>query len=195
MWAVSIVDERTVDTMDSFLWSMLWPFLWLYRRLAGKSSAFVPLRTERPAQRFRSIREAKEYLASLIAQEAERNGTRLTEVERKMLYFSESGWTLPDMKKVSAEFDRDYDQDQYEEKIASVVRRIQTVLLNENAQDLASWNEALEKLSDGDHYLLVLADAAKPAAPKGNVRILKVALIFLAIAILNFWFRNWIRNH
>jgi len=38
-----------------------------------------------------------------------------------MLYFTESGWTLPDIMKVSVDFDREYDQDKYEQKIAKLV--------------------------------------------------------------------------
>ena len=38
----------------------------------------------------RSVREAKEFLASQIAEEAQREGTPLCEIERKMLYFSEA---------------------------------------------------------------------------------------------------------
>ncbi len=66
----------------------------------------------------RSLRDAKNFLASTIAAEAERENTPLSEIERKMLYFSETGRTLPDMAEVSAEFDREYSQDEYERKIA-----------------------------------------------------------------------------
>ena len=56
---------------------------------------------------FRSGREAKEYLVSRIVAEAQRENVSLSEVERKMLYFSESGWTLPDMTAVSEDFNRE----------------------------------------------------------------------------------------
>src|ERR1035441_2120372 len=74
---------------------------------------------------FNTIQEAKDYLAGKIAEQAKREGVPLTEVERKMLYFTETGWTLPDMMAVGAEFDRDYDRDAYERKIAGLVRGIQ----------------------------------------------------------------------
>ncbi len=38
-----------------------------------------------------SVREAKEFLASRIVAEAERENVPLSEIERKMLYFTESG--------------------------------------------------------------------------------------------------------
>jgi hypothetical protein len=41
---------------------------------------------------FRSGREAKEFLISKIVAEARGENASLSEVERKMLYFTESGW-------------------------------------------------------------------------------------------------------
>ena len=67
---------------------------------------------------FHNGREAKEFLISEIIVEAQRDNVLLSEVEHIMLYFTESGWTLPDIMKVSGDFDREYDQDKYEQKIA-----------------------------------------------------------------------------
>ncbi|HXR40414.1 MAG TPA: hypothetical protein VN776_15035 [Terracidiphilus sp.] len=109
---------------------------------------------------FKTIREAKDYLAGKITEEAEREGMPLTEIERKMLYFTETGWTLPDMKEVSAEFDRDYDQDEYERKIGGLVRGIEARDDTRSEREKEAWDEAVLKLCDEDHYLLVLIDAA-----------------------------------
>ena len=72
---------------------------------------------------FHSGREAKEFLISRIVAEAQRENVPLSEFERKMLYFTESGWTLPDMTTVCEDFDREYDQNGYEKKIASLIRQ------------------------------------------------------------------------
>jgi len=148
---------------------------------------------QEPGQ-FRTIREAKEYLVGIIVEEAKRNGAPLTEVERKMLYFTETGWTLPEMKEVSSEFDRDHDQDKYEQKIASLIGGIQARLTDEERM---AWERALEKLSEGDHYLLVLVDAANPVrkGAKHNLKMLIIGLVFLALAALGTWFRGWLRDH
>lgn len=115
---------------------------------------------------FRTEREAKEYLAGRIVDEARRDGTPLSEVERKMLYFTESGWTLPDMVAVNEEFDRDYDQGEYEQKIGGLAARIQARDAAESEQDQVAWDDAVVKLSEGDHYLLVLI---RSAGPSGSV--------------------------
>lgn len=117
-------------------------------------------------ERFATIRDAKDYLAGRIAAEAKRQGTALTDVERKMLYFSETDWTLPDMKAVSAEFDRDCDQDEYERKIGGLARRIQARDAQEKGQEQQDWDEAVVKLSEGDHYLTVLVNLPAQPIPK-----------------------------
>ena len=70
--------------------------------------------------RFASAREAKEFLVARIAEEAQREGVPLSEVERKMLYFTETAWTLPDIMEVNDQFDREYDAAEYEKKIADL---------------------------------------------------------------------------
>jgi hypothetical protein len=111
-------------------------------------------------RRLTSIREAKDFLAGRIVDEAKREGIPLSEIERKMLYFTESGWTLPDMMRVSEEFDRDYDQNEYEQKIGGLVRSIEARGDARSQQEVENWDEAVLKLSDEDHYLLVLINAA-----------------------------------
>jgi hypothetical protein len=107
---------------------------------------------------FKTVREAKDSLAGRIAEEAKREGAPLTEVERKMLYFSETDWTMPDMMEVNAEFDRDYNEVEYEEKIGGLVRRIQDRQNLENEDQRQEWYSAIEKLRVEDDYLLVLID-------------------------------------
>jgi len=72
----------------------------------------------------RDAREAKEFLISKIVAEAQRENAPLSETERKMLYFTESGWTLPDIAQVSEQFDREYDQEHYEKKIRESLPRL-----------------------------------------------------------------------
>ena len=59
---------------------------------------------------FATPRDAKEFLVSRIVTEAQREGIALSEIERKMLYFSETASTLPDIADVSDAFDGNYDK-------------------------------------------------------------------------------------
>jgi hypothetical protein len=59
------------------------------------------------------------------------------------------------------------------------------------------WDAALDKLSHGDHYLLVLANRARPSRKglKYKFKLLIVALGFLLFAALDMYFRRWMRDH
>jgi len=105
--------------------------------------------------RFASTQDAKEFLIGQIVLQAQCDGISLTEVERKMLYFSETDWTLPDIADVNDEFEREYDQDEYEKKIVSLIRNAR-----KQANKDSSWSDALRLLRKGDHYLVVMLDGA-----------------------------------
>jgi hypothetical protein len=212
IWLFSIIDgPKERSAASSLSWSILWPLVWLYYRVIGKHSDLAahrtahsrsPMRTPETntldqGEHFRTIREAKDYLAGKIVEEAEHDGISLTEVERKMLYFTETGWTLPDMKQVSSEFDSDYDQDEYEQKIGGLASKIQSRLRAQGSPEEEIWDRAVVKLSHGDHYLLVLIDAANPATKgaKQNLMVLIVALVLFALVALDQYFRHWMRDH
>jgi hypothetical protein len=131
---------------------------------------------------FATAREAKEYLIDRILRQAGQDGVSLTDVERKMLYFSESGWTLPDMMAINTQFDQRYTQDEYEDKIAAIVRHLQ-----EGDGDQRRWNDAVGQLRTEDHYLLVLIDgASRPptsARPPGDI--LRLILTGCVVAVLS----------
>jgi hypothetical protein len=140
-------------------------------------------------QQFATAREAKEYLIGRILAQADQEGVSLTDIERKMLYFSESGWTLPDMMTIGSEFDQQYNQNEYEKKIAKVVQHI----CDGNA-DSAAWSNAVLRLREEDHYLLVLIDAASrfPAGrpPRDVLRLIVAAgmvvvVLFLVMSFVN----------
>ena len=131
--------------------------------------------------RFSTPRAAKEYLVSRILAQAQQDGVALSDPERKMLYFSESGWTLPDMTKVNAEFEQEHNDAEYEEKIETVIRRIRETQDEPSERD---WNAAVDRLRTEDHYLLVMIDAAQghapSARPPGDLR----RLIFTASVVV-----------
>lgn len=137
-------------------------------------------------ENFGTQREAKEYLIGKIVKEAAREGKPLSEIERKMLYFSETGWTLPDIVEVNKEFERECDNDDYERKICALGQSIETQLEIADANESDAWYEAIQKLSDGDHYLLVLLNPklAGRATPKRPPRdLLKLWLTGAVIAV------------
>jgi hypothetical protein len=114
-----------------------------------------------------SGREAKEFLISKIVGEAQDENVPLSEVERKMLYFTESGWTLPDIMKVSEDFDREYDQQTYEQKVAKLVTRADRCVRKGSRDDYDRWWSAFRFLEREDHYISVMIRLAG-LRPRGD---------------------------
>ncbi len=141
---------------------------------------------QRRASQFGNAREAKEFLIGKIADEARREGVALSEVERKELYRSETGWTLPDMEAVNREFDSEYDQGEYEEKIKKLVRSARMRARKTDPQESRAWSDAILVLAKEDHYLSVML--GQPSAPRNPavylLRIVVVTLAFLLIFVL-----------
>jgi hypothetical protein len=117
---------------------------------------------------FHSGRQAKEFLIPRIVAEAQRENAPLSEIERKMLYFSESGWTLPDMTAVYEAFDREYDQDKYEKKIAGLIRNADKHARKESRDEYDEWWAAVRFLKREDHYVSVMIGNAglRPAGDR-----------------------------
>ncbi len=115
-------------------------------------------------QAFSTARVAKEYLVAQIVMEAERKGVFLSETERKMMYFTETAWTLPDIWDVNEVFQRDYDQPSYEAKIQGLARDARAYVDRMNQSSVDIWKEAVQTLRREDHYLLVLLE--EPKAPR-----------------------------
>lgn len=129
---------------------------------------------------FRSGQEAKEFLIAKIVSEAQCENIPLSEVERKMLYFTETGWTLPDIVKVAEDFEREYDQDQYEQKIAKLVANAARHIRNGPRDDYDRWWAAIRFLQREDHYILVMIRLAglRPGGYQIRLIAAKLARLF-----------------
>lgn len=101
---------------------------------------------------FTTTREAKEFLIAQIVNEAEREAEPLTDIERRMLYFTESAWMPEDTWEASEVFDRDFDRETYEQHIGQLT----TSLKQRLDHDADGWNAAAQLLDTEDHYLLIL---------------------------------------
>ena len=66
---------------------------------------------------------------------------------------------MPNILEIAEEFDRSYSQDEYEQKIASLVRSIRRDSCHDKLKSRL-WAEAVHALKAEDHYLLVMIDQA-----------------------------------
>jgi hypothetical protein len=109
---------------------------------------------------FHSVQEAKEFIAASIADQAQRDGTPLSEIERKMLLFSEVGWAPPDIMEVNDEFDRQYDQNDYEKKISTIIKHLDRRLQKDSPAEYDDWKSAVQYLKPKDHYVNIMIQQA-----------------------------------
>jgi hypothetical protein len=128
---------------------------------------------------------AKQFLISKVVEQAGIEHVSLSDVEKKMLYFTEVRPSLPDIYEVNAEFERNYDSDEYETKVVAFLKKArdrdkkQSSILNQQ------WQEAIDALKNEDHYILVMVYRAFPEyrnvlLPTHRVR---DYLIYIAIGI------------
>lgn len=146
-------------------------------------------------QTFLTARDAKEFLINRIVAEAELEGVSLSEVERKMLYYSETASTVPDIKDVNEAFERDYDQAKYERKIAKLVDSARARDSDEDRNDSDGWSEAIRLLGKEDHYLLVLvAGACEAVRPRSDFKKLFSVALAAAFIIVAIYFFATVRH-
>jgi hypothetical protein len=113
---------------------------------------------------FGSPLEAKEFFVAKIVEQAQREGTSFSELERKMLYFTETGSDAkPEYMEVIAQFSEQYDDSKYEQKVGGLLKRAFETDLKQatdrtEAQD--TWRSAFELLRTEDHYILVMIEQA-----------------------------------
>lgn len=128
---------------------------------------------------------AKQFFISRVIAEADFERVNLSELEKKMLYFTEVHPTLPDIYDVNAEFERDYDSDEYEAKIARLLKnaRNRDSRCDPNSEQV--WKDALDTLKNEDHYILVLLYCAFPEYRKSLLPTHRVRdyMIYIAIGI------------
>jgi hypothetical protein len=102
------------------------------------------------------VNEAKGVLVNEIARQANLEGISLSDLERRMLYFTESGDCPEDVFELNDAFEAEYDTSEYEKKISGLAKRAYRRLKKENSAGLQVWDQAVKKLNEGDHYIMLM---------------------------------------
>jgi hypothetical protein len=110
---------------------------------------------------FGNAEAAGEFLASRIVDEARRNGVPMSDVERGMLYFSEP--MRPGLAEVNEIFDRDYNSEEYEQKVHGSSKT------HANTRRIASLGGGGSQGAEEDNYLGVMINLAGASVrPRGD---------------------------
>src|SRR5207245_7062285 len=135
------------------------------------------------------VREAKDFLVAQTAEQAALEGVPLSDLEKRMMYFTESGYVPEDPLKLNDEFEAEYDTDEYEVKISRLLRHAYYRLRKENDAARKNWDLAIRCLRRGDHYLMVMWDLAPPGerSPGDSLKLLASSLGIIALAFVVFF--------
>jgi hypothetical protein len=136
--------------------------------------------------RFHGVREAKEFIASQIAGQAMRDSVPFSEIERKMLLFSQVDGTPPDIMEVADEFDRQYDPTEYEKKVSTLITRLDKRLRKDSPTEYDAWWSAIKYLKRKDHYVNVMIGQSNLRPAWDNLKLIGAAM--LCIVGLMCWF-------
>ena len=128
-------------------------------------------------------KQAKDFLVQQVAEQAARESIPLTDIETKMMYFTENDPASCDNPaELNDQFEAKYDTAEYEIKISRLLHHASDRLKAEDPTGRRNWDEAIRTLRKGAHYLLVLWDL-KPRSdrPKGDsLKLLGAALLIVA---------------
>jgi hypothetical protein len=131
-------------------------------------------------------REAKDFLVAQTAEQAALEGVPLSDLEKRMMYFTEGPGAPEDLIKLNEEFEKELDSADYETKISRLLHHAYRRLRKENDQARRNWDGAIKCLRRGDHYLLVMWDVVPAGATplRDSLPLLASSLGFIAIAFL-----------
>jgi hypothetical protein len=131
------------------------------------------------------VREAKDFLVQQTADQAERDGVPLSELEKRMMYFTESAEAVEDPIELNEEFEAQYDNAEYETKIARLLGRAYQRLEKEDPETARTWDVAVRELKQGDHYILVLWRTRRVATsgPWGFWKTMGASLVLVVVML------------
>jgi len=110
-----------------------------------------------------NTKEAKDFLADQAAQQAALDHTPLSDLERRMMYFTESDpASCGDPVSLNDEFEEKCDTAEYEAKMSRLLHRAYKRLKVENPGGKLQWGEAISTLENGDHYVLLFCGQLSP---------------------------------
>jgi len=127
---------------------------------------------------------AKQFLMAKVLREADASRVQISEVESKMLYFTEVHPSPAVIREGNAEFECDDDAGEYENKVAQLVQNARARGANISPSQEHDWNGAFDALKKEDHYILVMVGLAFGyGASSGTRPCVRHLLMYICIGI------------
>ncbi len=131
-----------------------------------------------------NVREAKDFLVTQTAEQAALDGVPLSDLEKRMMYFTESDDSCENPLELNSEFEAQYDSTEYEAKIGKLLHHARSRLTKDKTVPARRFSEALTCLAKGDHYLSVLWEQAPIERPPHDQLKLLAAGLSIAVGVL-----------
>jgi hypothetical protein len=139
------------------------------------------------------VRDAMAFITGEVTDEAARAGSPLSDVERRMLYFSEGPRMPAWMIEAEETFQREYDEKDYERRVAALIRAARK---RADGDKKAMWSAAIARLENNDNYLCVILNEAIGRGAdlrlswRGGVAVVSLLVCFAAVPFLVSWLRG-----
>ncbi len=134
------------------------------------------------------VGEAKDFLVKQAVGQARLEDVPLSDLERRMMYFTEGPDAVEDPVSLNEEFEKKYDTTRYETKVTRLLGNAYKRLKTESPASITEWDKAIETLQQGDHYLLVLTGSGSlRRLPLRSLLTLAVRLAVLISAASVVW--------
>lgn len=102
------------------------------------------------------VLEAIDFLVQQTAEQATLEHVSLSDLEKRMMYFTEGKGATEDPVTLNDEFEAEYDTAKYEKKISRLMHHAYKRLRKQGSSSLRTWDDAIRRLKRGDHYLIVI---------------------------------------
>jgi hypothetical protein len=133
-------------------------------------------------------KQAKDFLVEQTAQQAALENVPLSDLEKRMMYFTESDPSYDDYIGLTAEFEEQYDTAAYETKVSRLLHNAHARLKKENPKKFREWGQATRLLRKGDHYILILLGQS-PSSSRPSLRYyLMITIILSALIVTGYAF-------
>jgi hypothetical protein len=132
-----------------------------------------------------NTQQAKDFLAEQVGEQAALDNTPLDDIERRMMYFTESDpKSCPNPLALNEEFEGQQDTAEYEAKMSVLLQHAYQRLKANEPEAKRTWDEAVRALRKGDHYFLVLWDIKRPSENRArDVMVMVVIGLLVAVGI------------
>lgn len=126
-------------------------------------------------------RQAKDFLVGQVAEQAVIEGVPLSDLEKRMMYFTEGPDAVEDAVQLNTEFEAQFATQEFETKISRLLHNAYRRARKENPDEVSRWDKCLRVLRKEDHYLLVLWDTNPPRPPYDQLKLLGTAILVVIV--------------